>query len=232
LTRGRRKRSQRRKKKEKEKKTHLFSLFLFSLLILFPHSHPQPTNQQQAGVNPLAGCLPTLVTLPVWIGLYRALSNAADDGLLSEGWFWIPSLAGPTSVAAQKAGAGSAWLFPLVDGAPPIGWEAAIKYLILPVLLTASQFVSQRIMSPPSVRRRFLIFFLFRNRVFFSFVVCRTSRSRRNRSLTLLLSLSSNSLLIEQDDPAQKQTQAILKFLPLMIGWFSLNVPSGLTLYW
>jgi YidC/Oxa1 family membrane protein insertase len=33
-------------------------------------------------------------------------------------------------------------------------------------------------------------------------------------------------------DPAQQQTNAILKFLPLMIGYFSLNVPSGLTLYW
>jgi len=33
-------------------------------------------------------------------------------------------------------------------------------------------------------------------------------------------------------DPAQQQTQAILKFLPVMIGWFSLNVPAGLTLYW
>jgi YidC/Oxa1 family membrane protein insertase len=36
----------------------------------------------------------------------------------------------------------------------------------------------------------------------------------------------------QSQDPAQQQTQAILKFLPLMIGWFSLNVPSGLTLYW
>ena len=26
---------------------------------------------QEAKVNPLAGCLPTLATLPVWIGLYR-----------------------------------------------------------------------------------------------------------------------------------------------------------------
>ena len=26
---------------------------------------------QDAKVNPLAGCLPTLATLPVWIGLYR-----------------------------------------------------------------------------------------------------------------------------------------------------------------
>lgn len=54
-------------------------------------------------MNPLAGCLPTLITLPVWIGLYRALSNVADEGLLTEGFFWIPSLAGPTSLAAQKA---------------------------------------------------------------------------------------------------------------------------------
>jgi len=36
----------------------------------------------------------------------------------------------------------------------------------------------------------------------------------------------------KSDDPAQQQSQAILKFLPLMIGWFSLNVPSGLGLYW
>jgi YidC/Oxa1 family membrane protein insertase len=28
------------------------------------------------------------------------------------------------------------------------------------------------------------------------------------------------------------QGQAILKFLPLMIGWFSLNVPSALCIYW
>lgn len=26
---------------------------------------------QEAKINPLAGCLPTLATLPVWIGLYR-----------------------------------------------------------------------------------------------------------------------------------------------------------------
>ena len=39
---------------------------------------PQDEMQQKvaqlykdADVNPLAGCLPTLVTLPVWIGLYR-----------------------------------------------------------------------------------------------------------------------------------------------------------------
>ncbi|KAI8462232.1 MAG: inner membrane ALBINO3-like protein 2, chloroplast precursor [Monoraphidium minutum] len=139
---------------------------------------------REAGVNPLAGCLPTLATIPVFIGLYKALTKAADDGLLTAGFFWIPSLGGPTTLEMRQEGSGLTWLFPFVDGAPPIGWHDAVAYLILPVLLVASQYISQQIMSPKS------------------------------------------------DDPAQQQTQAILKFIPFMIGWFSLNVPSGLTLYW
>lgn len=37
------------------------------------------------------------------------------------------------------AGAGLSWLWPLVDGAPPIGWEAAGAYLTLPVLVVVSR---------------------------------------------------------------------------------------------
>lgn len=36
----------------------------------------------------------------------------------------------------------------------------------------------------------------------------------------------------KSDDPAQQSSNAILKVLPLMIGWFSLNVPSALCVYW
>lgn len=40
-------------------------------------------------------------------------------------------------------------------------------------------------------------------------------------------------VVVEQkpDDPAA-QSQWILKFLPFMVGYFSLNVPSGLGVYW
>lgn len=140
---------------------------------------------KQAGVNPLAGCLPTLATIPVWIGLYQALSNVANEGLLTEGFFWIPSLAGPTSIAARQSGSGISWLFPFVDGHPPLGWADTVAYLVLPVLLVVSQFVSMEIMKPP-----------------------------------------------QSDDPAAKNSQIVLKFLPLMIGYFSLSVPSGLSIYW
>jgi YidC/Oxa1 family membrane protein insertase len=130
-------------------------------------------------VNPLAGCLPTLVTIPVFIGLYRALSNVADEGLLTEGFFWIPSLAGPT-----KLNGGLGWLNPGSDDF--LGWAQTIAYLVMPVLLVISQSLSTKVLSPAQ----------------------------------------------QSTDPSQQQTQAILKFLPLMIGYFSLNVPSGLTLYW
>ncbi|CAO2204627.1 unnamed protein product [Urochloa humidicola] len=140
---------------------------------------------RQAGVNPLAGCLPTLATIPVWIGLYQALSNVANEGLLTEGFFWIPSLGGPTTIAARQSGAGISWLFPFVDGHPPLGWHDTICYLVLPVLLVVSQYVSMEIMKPP-----------------------------------------------QSDDPSQKNSLLVLKFLPLMIGYFSLSVPSGLSIYW
>ncbi|XP_051122168.1 ALBINO3-like protein 1, chloroplastic [Andrographis paniculata] len=138
-----------------------------------------------AGINPLAGCLPTLATIPIWIGLYRALSNVANEGLLTEGFFWIPSLAGPTTIAARQTGSGITWLFPFVDGHPPLGWSDTLAYLILPVLLVVTQYISVQIMQPP-----------------------------------------------QSNDPNLKSSQAITNFLPLMIGYFALSVPSGLSLYW
>jgi hypothetical protein len=36
------------------------------------------------------------------------------QGLLTEGFFWIPSLGGPTTIAARQSGAGISWLFPFV----------------------------------------------------------------------------------------------------------------------
>ena len=33
-------------------------------------------------------------------------------------------------------------------------------------------------------------------------------------------------------DPAQQQSNLILKVLPIMIGWFALTVPAALSVYW
>jgi 60Kd inner membrane protein len=52
-------------------------------------------------------------------------------------------------VLLHAQGGGFSWLLPLQDGAPPVGWADAIAYLSLPVLLVVSQFVSQKLISPP-----------------------------------------------------------------------------------
>ena len=135
---------------------------------------------KEHGVNPLGGCLPMLVQMPIWFALYRALLQLSQEGLLNEGFFWIPSLAGPVSDYTQ----GLSWLYPFVNGAPPIGWADAIAYMILPIVLVVSQLYMQQMMTPPTT------------------------------------------------DPQQASMQSVMKFMPLMFGYFALVVPSGLSLYW
>lgn len=107
---------------------------------------PQQTLYEKAEVNPYAGCLPSIATIPVFIGLYRSLTQVAKEGLLdTEGFYWIPNLAGPTSIDVR----GTEWLWPLVDGAPPIGWDEAGAYLVLPALLVVAQYASSKIITPP-----------------------------------------------------------------------------------
>ena len=196
---------------------------------------------EEAGVDPLAGCLPSLASVPIFWALYRSLSTVRDLGLyssqstttrtaatrwsplllllrihhfgvlftahhhhhhhrpsssllllflptsqaayrgeLSDGFYWIPTLSGPTSVTNR----GTSWLFPFVDGAPPIGWHDAGAYLVLPALLLVVQYGSQAL-TP-----------------------------------------------IDPNDEAAQKTAWLTKALPLLLGWFSLNVPSGLALYY
>ena len=47
-------------------------------------------------VNPLAGCIPSIVQIPVFIGLYRAVLNLAKDNALNEPFLFLPNLEGPT----------------------------------------------------------------------------------------------------------------------------------------
>jgi hypothetical protein len=112
--------------------------------------------------------------------LYRAVLDLAKENKLDEPFLWLPNLEGPVYGADPTKG--SAWLFEgWSNGAPSLGWDDTIAFLILPVFLVISQFISMEIMTPKD---------------------------------------------------SQQQGNIVLKLLPLMIGWFSLNVPAALCLYW
>ena len=134
-------------------------------------------------INPLAGCLPALLQIPVFIALYRSFFNLASQGsTLSEPFLWLPNLDGPVFGVRN-----SDWLFKTSawhDFSPPLGWPDTLAYLTIPLLLYLAQAISLQILTPPS------------------------------------------------DDPTIQRTQQILRYLPLLIAYFSLSVPSGLGVYW
>lgn len=127
---------------------------------------------KEAGVNPLGGCLPTLIQFPIWIGLYQSLFRLAGSGKLSEGFFWIPSLAEPTN---------SGWLL-----TSPSNWDLpyVAAYLVLPILTIVTQILLQKMMTP------------------------------------------------RDQDPQAASMGRMMMFMPLLFGFFAIQVPSGLTLYW
>ena len=133
---------------------------------------------QENQVNPLAGCIPSLVQLPVFIGLYRAVINLANENKLNEPFLWLPNLEGPTYGADPASANG--WLFSgWVDGVPSLGWDNTLAFLTIPVILVVSQSISMNLMATK-----------------------------------------------DQEQPA------FIKFLPLLIGYFSINVPAALGIYW
>ena len=130
---------------------------------------------KERGVNPLSGCLPTLIQMPIWFALYRALFDLAQNNKLSEGFLWIPSLAEPHDMS---------WIWPLPT--TPDGWLNVAALLVLPILTVVTQLVVQKMTTPPS----------------------------------------SNT------DSQQAMMGQMMTLMPIMFGFFALQVPQGLVLYW
>ena len=104
---------------------------------------------REHGVNPVSGCLPLLLQLPVFYGLYFALINLGSEGpqglaAFREPFLWLSSLAKPDA-------------YPLVAGLSVPG--------ILPIFMAVSQFLMSKMLQVPnadpqmeSMNRMMLIF--------------------------------------------------------------------------
>jgi YidC/Oxa1 family membrane protein insertase len=173
---------------------------------------------KRAGVNPaLDSLLPLTVTLPVSLALYRALSNAAAKGEFGEPFLWVPSLAGPGTLTSDGGGrvqVGISWLLPLDPSTrePPIGWSSAVPYLVLPAILVATQLGASTLLSASTGT---------------------TAQSEANTANTDKSRAIGTSESKQAQPPAQQQAiRSLTYLLPFALGYISLTVPSGLTLYW
>ncbi len=82
--------------------------------------------------NPLAGCLPLFLQLPIFIGLYDALQYSVD--LRLSRFLWVDNLAAPDS------------LFKLPFTVPLLGWT---EFNVLPFVTLALFLVQQKLFMPP-----------------------------------------------------------------------------------
>ena len=93
------------------------------------------------GVNPLSGCLPTVIQMPIWIGLYSALYLLAhNNDFANSHFFWITNLAWTelhNLTGIENAGADAIFRFP-----PAIP--------VLALLTGVTGWVTQKMMTPPN----------------------------------------------------------------------------------
>ncbi len=132
---------------------------------------------QEAGVNPLSGCLPLLIQMPILFGLYSALV-ALGPQLEDARFFWIPNLGFPRFTE------GLGWIPRLLQNGE---YGTLAAYLVLPVLLIVSQFYMQKM---------------------------------------------TTAMTPSADDSQAGMMKQMTLMMTLMFGFFTLQVPAGLTLYW
>ncbi|MEM9643381.1 MAG: membrane protein insertase YidC [Planctomycetota bacterium] len=114
--------------------------------------------QQRVGFNPLAGCAPMFLQLPIFIGLYRSLS--VDIELRQAGFAswtsWASNLAGPDMFTfwgdwlwGYLSGRGTGWLGPYFNILPVIvmGLFLAQQKLFMPPATDEQTAMTQKIMS-------------------------------------------------------------------------------------
>ncbi len=132
------------------------------------------------GINPMMGCLPMLVQMPIWIGLYQSIYQALGStpeqfiGLSQRLYHSIPFMYG---ISTRSIPLNSQFLW-LHLGRPD-------PWYILPVLVVAVFWLQQKLTAQPSV------------------------------------------------DPSQAQMNQTMQYMmPVMFGFITLQVSSGLAVYW
>ena len=84
------------------------------------------------GVNPVSGCLPALIQLPIFVGLWQALNSSV--ALRHKPFLWINNLAAPDM------------LFRFPSEIPFLGWW----FNLLPIIVVAVMLVQTKLFAPPA----------------------------------------------------------------------------------
>jgi YidC/Oxa1 family membrane protein insertase len=90
---------------------------------------------QQHKVNPLGGCLPMLIQMPIWFALYATLQTSVE--LYNEPFLWLRDLTqyDPLYILPLTMG-GSSFLMQKISPQPADNTQAKMLLYIMPVFFT------------------------------------------------------------------------------------------------
>ncbi len=97
---------------------------------------------KESGVNPMGGCLPLLIQMPVLFGLYQALyvlANPSVNELVGARFFWVPDLSYPSLTV------GTSWIGASFEAQE---WGKLAAYFSLPIFMLVSQLLLQKMAQP------------------------------------------------------------------------------------
>lgn len=96
---------------------------------------------RERGVNPLGGCLPILLQMPIFIALYRMLWNAYE--IRGADFLWIEDLSQPDHLLA----------LPFLENVPVVGQY--LGYLnLLPILMAGAMVLNMKVTPTPGPMQR------------------------------------------------------------------------------
>lgn len=109
-------------------------------------SQEQMKLYKEAGINPMSGCLPLLIQLPIMFGLYRAIMYCVPTTSLQLFQFshhiykWLPGVVGLVPLQSTFLG--------MDLGQPPsvVQWWS----YALPALVLATSWLQQKLLTPPT----------------------------------------------------------------------------------
>ena len=175
------------------------------------HGHDKIRHQQEVtklykehGVNPLSGCLPLLLQIPVFIALYNVLLKIVDfnkaDFLVSindklySSVLYLEKIPGTSFIGFNLSAKPSEWQ------------QIGFLILLVPPITGALQFIQSKMMAPAST-------------------------AKRDEPSATSKPAKTNGKQGLEDSMAQMQSQMGF-IMPAMIAFFSYGFPIGLSLYW
>lgn len=212
------------KQQKSMKKTQALQPKLLKLQEKYQHDKEKLSQEtmklyQEAGVNPMGGCLPTLIQLPILLALYNIIRKPMS---------YVMTLS--NDVIMQ--------IYEKIEGTAAANFSQINQIDLANKIKLHSENLSELVSVDNLINFDFFGFNLSETPTFefisnnLQYALIPVIAGLTTYLVSYLSSKMSGSATNQQDNPAASSMKTMNVIFPLMTAWFSISLPAGLGLYW